>query len=217
MKQTWVSERHWMMVHTIDRFTELERRNYCLHQPFKPIVDTQLLMFDSNNVTYWRDPFDGAREWLMDKWFSAKWLDENLIPAHRFVMSRIRELVEMERETVLCRRGIDPYRYRQQEQRKPLVPREQIGFRPLLNSVYFAQDVASGDIKIGTSKNVRGRVSKLCIETRRSLVVLATVHGSYQTEREMHQRFANARIRGEWFRPVPELLAYIAEIKARAA
>lgn len=90
MKQTWVSERHWMMVHTIDRFTELERRNYCLHQPFKPIIDTQLLMFDSNNVTY-------------------------------------------------------------------------------------------------------------------------------QTEREMHQRFANARIRGEWFRPVPELLAYIAEIKARAA
>ena len=49
------------------------------------------------------------------------------------------------------------------------------------------------------------------------LAVLAVIDGDIVVEQALHRRFANARIRREWFRPVPELLAYIAEIKARAA
>ena len=63
------------------------------------------------------------------------------------------------------------------------------------------------------------RVREMTVATPHSLVVLATINGDHGIETILHKRFAHARIRrrGEWFRPVPELLAYIAEIKARAA
>ena len=34
-----------------------------------------------------------------------------------------------------------------------------------------------------------------------------------EVESAIHHRFRHARVRGEWFRPVPELLSYIDEVK----
>ncbi len=64
--------------------------------------------------------------------------------------------------------------------------------------------------------HVNTRVLNLSTSTPLSLDVLAVIDGNWNTEQALHRRFARARIRGEWFRPVPELLAHIAEIKARS-
>ena len=44
----------------------------------------------------------------------------------------------------------------------------------------------------------------------------STIDGGREAEWVLHRRFAHARIRGEWFRPVPELFEYIASIKKEA-
>jgi hypothetical protein len=49
------------------------------------------------------------------------------------------------------------------------------------------------------------------------LKVLATMEGGKQIESSLHDRFADAFHRGEWFRKTPELLAFIDQIAGRAA
>jgi hypothetical protein len=89
-------------------------------------------------------------------------------------------------------------------------PREQLSLRPIgAYSVYFAQDPVSTDIKIGFSKNVRSRLGGL----GRPVRLLATLEGNREVESAIHHRFRLARIRGEWFRPAPELLKYMDEIR----
>jgi hypothetical protein len=38
--------------------------------------------------------------------------------------------------------------------------------------------------------------------------------GGMREERVLHERFASARAEGEWFRPVPDLLAYIDSLRS---
>lgn len=79
-------------------------------------------------------------------------------------------------------------------------------------SVYFIQAVAGGLIKIGVAGHVTGRFGDIQRMCPIPLTILATVPAAGQAlETELHQRFAFARRHGEWFEPVPELLAYIAE------
>ncbi len=81
--------------------------------------------------------------------------------------------------------------------------------------VYFIQqrvDGGDGPIKIGVSADVADRVSKLQVGCAYPLVLLATMKGDDTTEYNLHTRFASARLSGEWFRPVPELLAFIATL-----
>lgn len=61
-------------------------------------------------------------------------------------------------------------------------------------------------IKIGFTTNLPVRVATLAAE------LLAWEPGGLGVERQRQQLFADARIAGEWFRPVPELLSHIAEI-----
>jgi hypothetical protein len=78
--------------------------------------------------------------------------------------------------------------------------------------VYFARDVATGAVKIGTSTCVPRRLRAL----GKKVELIATVRGGYQVEALLLQLFAHARIRGEWFHPVPELLEHIEEMKVLA-
>jgi hypothetical protein len=98
---------------------------------------------------------------------------------------------------------------------KTKTPKEQLCLRLAISRVYFIQESGAGYIKIGTTKNVDARVRDGTTFTPHTLSVLALISGDHRIETTLHKRFAHARIRGEWFRPVPELLAYIAEIKAR--
>jgi hypothetical protein len=80
--------------------------------------------------------------------------------------------------------------------------------------VYFIE--CGGYIKIGYT-SLKARLSSLATANPYPLKVLATVEGDQQTEELLHNRFADAFHRGEWFRKTPELLAFIDEIVGKSA
>ncbi len=83
-------------------------------------------------------------------------------------------------------------------------------------SVYFAQaDGKAGLIKIGFSSRPKHRVRQLLTGSAQ-VVLLCAVPGSKDDERALHKRFASARVHGEWFNPVPELLELITQAKGAA-
>lgn len=63
-------------------------------------------------------------------------------------------------------------------------------------------------IKIGTTVNMRSRMPQLMIDE-----LLATEPGGEELEDMRHKQFAGLRIRGERFRPEPELMSHIAMIR----
>jgi hypothetical protein len=79
--------------------------------------------------------------------------------------------------------------------------------------VYFVRESGTGAIKIGMSKQLSKRLSELARILPYAIDLLATIDGGREVEWALHNRFDHARIQREWFRPVPELLAYIDEIK----
>lgn len=66
-------------------------------------------------------------------------------------------------------------------------------------------------IKIGYSKNPRKRAAALA-----SAEILATEPGGVERESQLHAMFRAHRLHGEWFKPAPELLDYIDELRAKA-
>lgn len=74
--------------------------------------------------------------------------------------------------------------------------------------VYFIR-AGAGPIKIGFTTDIKRRLPGLQTSTPKRLRVLAVMPGRIGLERAMHQRFQEHRIAGEWFRPAPELLAFI--------
>lgn len=81
--------------------------------------------------------------------------------------------------------------------------------------IYFIRNEATEQIKIGfTAGNGEDRRRDLQTGCPGELVLLWEIEGSRQEEAAWHERFAGARERGEWFRPVPELLLEIMKAKA---
>jgi Meiotically Up-regulated Gene 113 (MUG113) protein len=77
-----------------------------------------------------------------------------------------------------------------------------------VNCVYFIQ-AESGPIKIGFTTDVRGRMAALQTATAEELTLVGIMVGEQQDEAALHARFAPSRIRGEWFRPDPEILSFV--------
>lgn len=78
--------------------------------------------------------------------------------------------------------------------------------------IYFLQERATCAIKIGfTDDHPDIRRKQLQTGNSDELVLLAAIDGDKDDETEFHQRFKAAHIRGEWFRPEPELIAFMAE------
>jgi hypothetical protein len=73
--------------------------------------------------------------------------------------------------------------------------------------VYFIQAEGGGPIKIGRSRDPQSRLSTLQTAHGARLRILSTRRGSSDVERGLHARFAAHRTSGEWFEPVPELVA----------
>lgn len=81
--------------------------------------------------------------------------------------------------------------------------------------IYFIRDESTQHIKIGfTAESGADRLRHLQTGCPGKLVLLLQIDGSSKNETEWHDRFAVARERGEWFRPVPELLQAIEEMLA---
>ncbi len=75
--------------------------------------------------------------------------------------------------------------------------------------IYFIQDSEQCHIKIGRGERPKNRRDSLQTGNPSDLVLLLEMPEDRWTEAELHQKFSHARVRGEWFRPVPELLRFI--------
>lgn len=93
---------------------------------------------------------------------------------------------------------------------REIAPLTELPKRPC---VYFIRSGRHGPIKIGYAKTLRSRLHALSTAHHDELLVLATLAGGDVQERRMHEKFAAYRLRGEWFEPAEELLAFIETIR----
>jgi Meiotically Up-regulated Gene 113 (MUG113) protein len=66
-----------------------------------------------------------------------------------------------------------------------------------------------GPVKIGTAKDPDQRLKTLQTASPVPLTGLCAWRGFSGEEAEIHQRFADHRIRGEWFRPHADLIDFV--------
>ena len=78
--------------------------------------------------------------------------------------------------------------------------------------IYFVQNLENKTIKIGISVDPIARLKSLQNGNAHRLALLGAVRGDLKDERALHRRFKVSRLKGEWFRETPELLAAIAEV-----
>jgi hypothetical protein len=80
--------------------------------------------------------------------------------------------------------------------------------------IYFLQAEIIGRIKIGYSSRgrLKSRIDQLRTASPVNLTLLACIEGDRAMERHLHERFAAARVCGEWFHPSATLVRFIAEI-----
>lgn len=77
--------------------------------------------------------------------------------------------------------------------------------------VYFIQAGDVGLIKIGWATDPKRRLTQMQPHCPIPLRLLHSERGTGADERAVHGRFAEHRAHHEWFHPVSELLAYIAQ------
>lgn len=77
--------------------------------------------------------------------------------------------------------------------------------------VYFLQEEGKdAAIKIGTTaRSPKDRVNDLQSGNWRKFTVIGAIPGGYALEQKLHKKFASSLLGGEWYRPTPELLAFI--------
>ncbi|MEQ8673448.1 MAG: GIY-YIG nuclease family protein [Aggregatilineales bacterium] len=78
--------------------------------------------------------------------------------------------------------------------------------------VYFIQQGDNGPIKIGYSAEPEKRLQTLSTASPYPLRILKTLKGGKALEQELHTRFANHQLEGEWFAPDDDLMDFISEI-----
>jgi len=78
--------------------------------------------------------------------------------------------------------------------------------------IYIVRAGEDGPVKIGYSADPDRRISKIQTDCPHRLSVLATGDADRYPEKQLHARFASARTVGEWFNPIPEILALARDI-----
>tara|TARA_Y100001937_G_C7123804_1_gene333899 strand:- start:322 stop:1113 length:792 start_codon:yes stop_codon:yes gene_type:complete len=77
--------------------------------------------------------------------------------------------------------------------------------------VYFIESLESKKIKIGTSKNPKARLKQLQTSNPSQLKILKVIPGGFAKEFQIHRKFSQSRVCGEWFKDSEELRKYIEE------
>jgi hypothetical protein len=79
--------------------------------------------------------------------------------------------------------------------------------------IYFIACPGANAVKIGTTTNrVYERLNQAQVNCPLELELLAAHDGGYVEEAALHLRFADQRIRGEWFRLSEELTTHIQQL-----
>ena len=86
----------------------------------------------------------------------------------------------------------------------------------LVSFVYVISDNL-GHYKIGFSSNPKSRIAKLNIGPTHLTfeAVIPTLNSVQSFEKELHKKFRNKRIKGEWFRLDKNDLTYLYELEGR--
>ncbi|OWQ95707.1 hypothetical protein CDQ92_13045 [Sphingopyxis bauzanensis] len=79
---------------------------------------------------------------------------------------------------------------------------------------YFAA-APDGLIKIGYSKNLKMRLTKLRNNHGDDMEILAVATGGIERESAYHFQFGEHRVEGEWFERHPDILAEIERLNAK--
>lgn len=81
-----------------------------------------------------------------------------------------------------------------------------------MSTVYFLRVQPRGAIKIGFTEGcVYRRVEAIQATSPHVLKWIGAFRGEQADETAAHRQFRAIRIRGEWFKPTPELLAFVTE------
>lgn len=71
----------------------------------------------------------------------------------------------------------------------------------LTGFIYFIAPIANqSGVKIGFSKNPGARLADLTSEVGIKLNLIGSIPGTKETEKEIHEKFKDQRLHGEWFR-----------------
>ncbi len=89
------------------------------------------------------------------------------------------------------------------------------GKKEWVTVIYFICSPSA--VKIGMAKDAQRRLGVLQTSHPETLALVATCEGGRQLEGEYHRRFAEHRLRGEWFSRAPEILAEIARLSPSQA
>lgn len=76
--------------------------------------------------------------------------------------------------------------------------------------IYFVTAREIGRVKIGYSENPEARFSKLQSDSPITLALERVMDGEVSDEMALHERFADARLSGEWFALTADLDAFMA-------
>ena len=79
--------------------------------------------------------------------------------------------------------------------------------------VYFLLDKSNGAVKIGTTTNPNKRLKTIQCGHSQPLEILKVVEGGYELEAELHKKFVDYKILGEWFKVHKNLTSYIKTLK----
>lgn len=76
--------------------------------------------------------------------------------------------------------------------------------------IYFIRSGKRGPIKIGyTENNIEGRIRELQCGSPEPLTLMGVMPGDISKEKELHEKFKEHRMVGEWFKPITELKHFI--------
>ncbi len=75
--------------------------------------------------------------------------------------------------------------------------------------IYFIKNIETGRIKIGYSETPKKRLRELQTGSDSRLVIIKTIKGDLNKEKELHDKFSHLRTNGEWFESDDELLQFI--------
>jgi hypothetical protein len=129
------------------------------------------------------------------------------------------DLDSLARETV--RPGVDPQEFAALTRRIIQLHTEYMAARPpphpkkdrrqQLRTIYFAQSVTGGPIKIGIAEDVRARLRELQCGSPVELAIIGARPGYSSDEARLHRVLAKHRLHGEWFEDCIEVRAAIAK------